>query len=192
EGGPGVGCSFACPGGVASSPGSFFACPGGVFAGPAAVTDAGGWRLAAPGCAGGGDGFTDATGGAGEETGVCFARPALTAGWGCTATGVTETTGVATVPDCSEVGRCGLWCVGFWMVGACTTLGLGPRPSAVPRGAAGVASSRGINAPPPIATTSKSPAITRSLRLMFLPPSADNFREGSIGRRECSLDMEGV
>src|SRR5215471_6889165 len=62
----------------------------------------------------------------------------------------------------------------------------------MPRGVAGVASSRGITAPPPTATASKSPAIRRALRLMFLPPSADNFLEGSIGRRDVSLEMKGV
>jgi hypothetical protein len=62
----------------------------------------------------------------------------------------------------------------------------------MPRGAEGDASRCGINALPTTATVSRSPAITRSFRLMFLPSPADNFPEGTIGRRDASLEIEGV
>src|SRR6478609_6189225 len=58
---------------------------------------------------------------------------------------------------------------------------------------------------PATATVSKTPAstrsaaitrliaaTTRSLRLMLLPPPADNIPTGSIGRREVPLEIEGA
>src|SRR5512133_1380285 len=58
---------------------------------------------------------------------------------------------------------------------------------------------------PATATASKTPAstrsaaitrfiaaTTRSLRLMLLPPPADNIPTGSIGRREVPLEIEGA
>lgn len=60
-------------------------------------------------------------------------------------------------------------------VGVWTTLRPGSGPSALPKGAAGDASSRGIDAPPTTATASNSPAIKSSLRLMSYPSPADNI-----------------
>src|SRR3954447_2054909 len=62
----------------------------------------------------------------------------------------------------------------------------------MPRGTAGDASRRGITAPPPTAIASNSPAITNSLRLMLSPPPADNYPQGTIGRRGDSLELQGV
>jgi hypothetical protein len=95
-------------------------------------------------------------------------------GWTVTgATGAVEVTAGWTGVEvaCRETA----WCGGFGLAGACTTLGPGPGPSAIPKGVDGDASRRGINAPPATATTSSSPAITRSFRLMYSPSPADNL-----------------
>jgi hypothetical protein len=112
--------------------------------------------------------------------GVGFARArALGSGVAVLATGVTgadvatdgTTAGTTVAGPCVEAG---LWC-GFGAAGARTTLRPGPGPTAIPTGAAGFASKRGISAPPAIATASRSAAITRSVRLMLFPSPADNI-----------------
>jgi hypothetical protein len=59
----------------------------------------------------------------------------------------------------------------------------------MPSDVAGEASRRGIDAPPTTATASNSPAIKSSLRLMLLPPPADNIPTGSIGKRGDWLEI---
>jgi hypothetical protein len=89
------------------------------------------------------------------------------------ATGATEATtfGTTVAAPCGRGVRRG----GLGAAGACTTLRVGPGPSAIPTGAAGLASKRGMSAPPATAIASRSAAITRSLRLMLFPSPADNI-----------------
>jgi hypothetical protein len=88
---------------------------------------------------------------------------------GVTLTGETREAGVEEAGE--GVARRG----GFGIAGAWTTLRPGAGPSAIPRGADGDARSRGIKAPPPTATASRSAAITLSLWLMLAPPPADTI-----------------
>jgi hypothetical protein len=137
------------------------------------------------------------TGGVGAGAGTCFGRALPAAGFAGTTfgtTGTSETTLPAVngeVVSAKVVWRGAVW-IGVWIVGAWTMPGAGFSPSAMPSAVAGDASSRGNNAPPTTATTSNSPAITRSVRLMFPPSPADNFPEATIGRRDGSLEIEGV
>lgn len=75
------------------------------------------------------------------------------------------------------------------MVGAWTTLRLGPGPRAMPIEVAGDASRRGITAPPATATVSNSPAIKSSFRFMLIPPPAENILRGTIGKRGDWLEI---
>lgn len=114
---------------------------------------------------------------------LAFGAIVLATGW----TGADDATEAATagpvVPAaCVRDARCG----GLGAAGAWTTLRLGPGPSAIPTGAAGLASKRGISAPPATAIASRSAAMTRSLRLMLFPSPADNIPERSF-RQEGGL-----
>jgi hypothetical protein len=98
----------------------------------------------------------------GPDPGVCFPWVVLESG--CVAS---DTNGVGTAVArldemCGEAARRG----GFGIAGAWTTRLPGPGASAMPTGVVGDASKRGINAPPATAIASRSPATTRSLRLM--------------------------
>jgi hypothetical protein len=55
----------------------------------------------------------------------------------------------------------------------------------------GVASSRGISAPPATAIASNSAATKRSFRLMFLPSPADNFSKELSAGGEIGLSSRG-
>jgi hypothetical protein len=154
--------------------------------------------------AGGGDGVVVGGGGGGSEGGDdgggegwvagLVGGAALCRAIGC---GVTRATGDGrTSARFEEFDRAGAWRGRVAIAGACTTLrpasAPGPGASATPGGPAGVERRRGIRAPPPTATASRSAATIRSLRLMLFPPPADNFPTGTIGRRDGSLEIQGV
>jgi hypothetical protein len=123
--------------------------------------------------------------GVGVTVGVGFVRTAALAfGPVVRATGTTGTT-EATPPGAivATPPRRGALRGALGTAGAWTTLRLGPGPSAIPTGAAGLASKRGISAPPATAIASRSAAMTRSLRLMLFPSPADNI-PGSSYRQE--------
>jgi len=106
-------------------------------------------------------------------------------------TGVDEATGVTTPDAIVATPVVPAPCVrgaprgGVGAAGACTTLRPGPGPSAIPTGAAGLASKRGISAPPATAIASRSAATTRSLRLMLFPSPADNIPGSSYRQEGC-------
>ena len=154
---------------------------------------AGGCFASADGGVGAGLGDGVVTPGAGDGAGTWCGWDPLTVGAGWTAAEPDAALAIgaeATREGCEAARPEAVWWRFSEMVGAWTTLRPGPGASATPSGVAGDASRRGINAPPTTATASNSPAITSSLRLMFLPSPADNYPQGSIGRRGDWLEIE--
>jgi hypothetical protein len=156
--------------------------------GPAGVVGGGGGDIVVVVVGGGGVGAGTVVGGV--VGGVGFGRTAAlffgTVVRAIAATGVYDATEAAT--DGAIVagtrGRAALR-GGLGAAGACTTLRPGPGPSAIPTGAAGFASRRGMSAPPATAIASRSAATTRSLRLMLSPSPADNIPGSSYRQEGC-------
>jgi hypothetical protein len=185
---------LACPGGVPPCPGGVPPCPGviaGVWGPVGVVGGGGGDAVVVVVVVGGGvvTGTAVVAGGVVVGAGfVCTAALAFGAVVRATApTGADDATGAAMVGAIAATprGRVALR-GGLGAAGAWTTLRPGPGPKAIPTGAAGFASRRGMSAPPATAIASRSAAMTRSLRLMLFPPPADNI-PGSRYRQEGCL-----
>ena len=183
---------MACPGGMPPWPGGVPPCPG-VSAGLCGPVGGVG------GC-GGGDIVVVVVGGGGVATGsvVVAGGAVVGVGFGLMATLFGATVGAIAVTGADEAtetatagaivaaprDRAAL-CGSLGAAGAWTTLRPGPGPSAIPTGAAGFASRRGMSAPPATAIASRSVATTLSLRLMLSPSPADNIPGSSYRQEGC-------